>query len=116
MHTHSIERWKHRHVFLGAAHERNERRVWAVVALTGAAMVAEIVAGGSFPNLSVDEILVTTAAELGLAAAHRQALTLPAADRAALLAYLRQLDATPEANPAHQRTVTRREAATVPPF
>ena len=30
MHGHSIERWQHRHVFLGEAHARNERRIWLV--------------------------------------------------------------------------------------
>ena len=65
----------------------------------GAVNAVEIVATGSFPNLSLDEIQVSTAADLALATAHRQVLTLPAADRDALLAYLRQLDATPESNP-----------------
>src|SRR5579864_1374423 len=45
MHAHSIEDWRHEHVFLGADHRRNERRSWAVVALCGAMMVAEIVGG-----------------------------------------------------------------------
>jgi len=35
----------HAHVFLGADHQRNERRVWLVIALTVITMVAEIVAG-----------------------------------------------------------------------
>jgi len=35
----------HAHVFLGADHRRNERRVWLVIALTVVTMVAEIVAG-----------------------------------------------------------------------
>jgi cation diffusion facilitator family transporter len=45
MHAHSIDDWRHEHVFLGADHERNERRSWAVVALCGAMMTAEIVGG-----------------------------------------------------------------------
>src|SRR5207302_8346 len=43
MHTHSIEQWRHPHVFLGEKHERHERRTWLVVALTAAMMVIEIV-------------------------------------------------------------------------
>ena len=34
MHSHSIDQWTHDHVFLGAKHDRNERRTWFVVALT----------------------------------------------------------------------------------
>ena len=34
MHAHSIEHWRHRHAFLGARHDRHERRTWFVVALT----------------------------------------------------------------------------------
>jgi cation diffusion facilitator family transporter len=45
MHMHSIEDWRHEHVFLGTDHTRNERRSWMVVAVCGAMMVAEIVGG-----------------------------------------------------------------------
>jgi cation diffusion facilitator family transporter len=45
MHAHSIDDWRHEHVFLGVDHARNERRSWAVVALCGAMMAAEIVGG-----------------------------------------------------------------------
>ena len=45
MHAHSIDEWRHEHVFLGADHARNERRSWAVVALCGAMMAAEIIGG-----------------------------------------------------------------------
>ena len=45
MHAHSIDDWRHDHVFLGADHARNERRSWAVVAVCGAMMAAEIVGG-----------------------------------------------------------------------
>src|SRR5215472_202006 len=45
MHAHSLDPWRHEHVFLGQDHTRNERRSWAVVALCGAMMVAEIVGG-----------------------------------------------------------------------
>lgn len=33
MHTDSIERWRHPHVFLGANHLRDERRTWLVIAV-----------------------------------------------------------------------------------
>jgi len=45
MHAHSIDDWRHEHVFLGADHARNERRSWAVVMLCGAMMAAEIGGG-----------------------------------------------------------------------
>ena len=45
MHAHSIDPWCHEHVFLGADHHRNERRSWAVVAVCGAMMAAEIGGG-----------------------------------------------------------------------
>jgi cation diffusion facilitator family transporter len=43
----------HSHVFLGAGHERNERKTWAVIALCSAMMVAEIVGGSLFGSLAV---------------------------------------------------------------
>jgi cation diffusion facilitator family transporter len=45
MHAHSIDPWRHEHIFLGADHARNERRSWAVVGVCGAMMTAEIVGG-----------------------------------------------------------------------
>ncbi len=45
MHTHTIENFQHSHVFLGEAHERNERKTWTVIMLCAAMMVAEIVGG-----------------------------------------------------------------------
>lgn len=53
MHTHSIESWQHPHVFLGARHDRHERRTWFVVALTAAMMVSEIVGGTIFGSMAV---------------------------------------------------------------
>src|SRR5512146_1710113 len=53
MHTHSIEPWQHSHVFLGAKHDRHERRTWFVVALTAAMMVAEIIGGTLFGSMAV---------------------------------------------------------------
>jgi cation diffusion facilitator family transporter len=43
----------HDHVFLGAGHSRNEGRTWAVIALCGAMMLAEIVGGGLFGSLAL---------------------------------------------------------------
>ncbi|MDT3688054.1 MAG: CDF family Co(II)/Ni(II) efflux transporter DmeF [Pseudorhodoplanes sp.] len=53
MHSHSIEPWQHRHVFLGASHARHERRVWLVVGLTAIMMVAEIAAGTIFGSMAL---------------------------------------------------------------
>lgn len=53
MHSHSLEPWQHAHVFLGAKHDRHERRTWFVVALTAAMMVAEIVGGTMFGSMAV---------------------------------------------------------------
>ncbi|HEX4766308.1 MAG TPA: CDF family Co(II)/Ni(II) efflux transporter DmeF [Lichenihabitans sp.] len=43
----------HSHVFLGAGHDRNERRTWAVIWLCAVMMVAEIVGGGLFGSLAL---------------------------------------------------------------
>jgi cation diffusion facilitator family transporter len=40
-------------VFLGARHERNERRTWAVIALCGAMMIAEIIGGLLFGSIAL---------------------------------------------------------------
>jgi cation diffusion facilitator family transporter len=53
MHSHSMERWTHDHVYLGRDHARNERRTWFVVALTAAMMVVEIVAGLAFGSMAL---------------------------------------------------------------
>lgn len=71
MHTHSIEPWTHEHVFLGDRHDRNERRTWAVVAVTALMMVAEIVGGtiyGSMALVADGWHMSTHAAALGIAA------------------------------------------------
>lgn len=71
MHSHSLDRWTHDHVFLGAKHSRNERRTWLVVALTAVMMVGEIVAGsvfGSMALLADGWHMATHAAALGIAA------------------------------------------------
>jgi len=46
VHSHSIDDYRHSHVFLGDKHERNERKTWAVIGICSAMMVAEI--GGGF--------------------------------------------------------------------
>lgn len=53
MHTRSLKAWQHDHVFLGESHDANERRTWAVVALTGAMMTVEIVGGSLFGSMAV---------------------------------------------------------------
>lgn len=44
---------RHDHVFLGKDHERNERRTWAVIALTATMMVAEIAAGTIYGSMAL---------------------------------------------------------------
>jgi cation diffusion facilitator family transporter len=53
MHSHTLADWRHDHVFLGHAHDRNERRTWAVVALTATMMVAEIAGGTIFGSMAL---------------------------------------------------------------
>jgi cation diffusion facilitator family transporter len=53
MHSHSLSTWSHGHSFLGAAHERHERRTWSVVALTALMMVGEIVGGTLFGSMAL---------------------------------------------------------------
>lgn len=53
MHAHQLSDWRHDHVFLGEAHDRNERRTWAVVALTAVMMVAEIAGGTIFGSMAL---------------------------------------------------------------
>jgi cation diffusion facilitator family transporter len=53
MHSHTLADWRHDHVFLGAAHDRNERRTWAVVGLTAVMMVAEIAGGTIFGSMAL---------------------------------------------------------------
>jgi len=43
----------HKHIFLGAGHERNERRTWLVIWLCGAMMIAEIVGGLLFGSIAL---------------------------------------------------------------
>jgi cation diffusion facilitator family transporter len=53
MHSHTLDDWRHDHVFLGAAHDRNERRTWIVVGLTAAMMVVEIAGGAIFGSMAL---------------------------------------------------------------
>ncbi|HYB51048.1 MAG TPA: cation transporter [Burkholderiaceae bacterium] len=43
----------HSHVFLAADHETSERRTWAVIALCGLMMVAEVVGGVLFGSIAL---------------------------------------------------------------
>jgi cation diffusion facilitator family transporter len=43
----------HDHIFLGAGHEQNERKTWAVIALCSAMMLIEIVGGSMFGSLAL---------------------------------------------------------------
>jgi len=43
----------HSHVFLGTAHEANERRSWAVIVLCGVMMIAEIAGGLLFGSIAL---------------------------------------------------------------
>ena len=43
----------HRHVFLGAGHDKNERRTWAVIVLCAVMMAAEIVGGLLFGSIAL---------------------------------------------------------------
>ena len=43
----------HDHVFLGAGHEKSERKTWAVIWLCGVMMVAEIIGGLMFGSIAL---------------------------------------------------------------
>jgi cation diffusion facilitator family transporter len=44
---------RHDHFFLGDNHQRNERKVWLVIALTASMMIVEIVAGNSYGSMAL---------------------------------------------------------------
>src|SRR5271155_1235163 len=44
---------QHSHSFLGAGHERSERKTWAVIWLCGAMMIAEIIGGILFGSIAL---------------------------------------------------------------
>lgn len=51
--AHSVDEFRHEHVFLGTDHEKNERRTWIVIAVCGAMMVAEIAGGAVFGSMAL---------------------------------------------------------------
>ncbi len=53
MHSQSIDAYRHEHLFLGADHDRNERKTRLVIILCGAMMVAEIVGGALFGSMAL---------------------------------------------------------------
>lgn len=53
MHTHSIDEFRHEHVFLGEHHDRNERKTWMVIALCAAMMTVEIIGGVAFGSMAL---------------------------------------------------------------
>ena len=53
MHSHTLDGWRHEHVFLGAGHDENERRTWLVVGLTAIMMVVEIIGGTIFGSMAL---------------------------------------------------------------
>ena len=52
-HRHDAPAALHRHVFLAADHERNERRTWGVIALCGAMMLTEVIGGLLFGSIAL---------------------------------------------------------------
>ncbi|HEX3097835.1 MAG TPA: CDF family Co(II)/Ni(II) efflux transporter DmeF [Usitatibacter sp.] len=71
MTTHDLSRWRHDHAF-DAGNRAGERRTWAVVAITAATMVAEIVAGvmtGSMALLADGWHMATHVVALSIAGA-----------------------------------------------
>jgi cation diffusion facilitator family transporter len=53
MDAHSLEPWRHDHVFLGEKHGANERRTWAVVTFTTVMMIVEIGGGAMFGSMAL---------------------------------------------------------------
>src|SRR5215467_8418499 len=71
------------HVFLGAGHEKNERRTWTVIALCSFMMVAEIIGGlllGSIALVADGLHMSTHASALLLAALAYSYARRPASD------------------------------------
>lgn len=50
---HALPPASHDHVFLGASHRRNERKVWLVIALTASMMLVEIIAGTLYGSMAL---------------------------------------------------------------
>ncbi|MEM1048850.1 MAG: CDF family Co(II)/Ni(II) efflux transporter DmeF [Pseudomonadota bacterium] len=53
MNNRDLSALTHEHVFLGANQDRNERKVWLVIALTATMMVVEIVAGHIYGSMAL---------------------------------------------------------------
>ncbi len=53
MHTDSLDKWRHEHVYLGQAHGEHERKLKLVIALTAAMTVIEIAAGFAFGSMAL---------------------------------------------------------------
>jgi cation diffusion facilitator family transporter len=49
----AVAPYRHSHVFLGADHEKSERKTWAVIWLCGAMMIAEIIGGLLFGSIAL---------------------------------------------------------------
>ncbi len=77
-------------------------RLEGVVFTAGATNTVQITGASPFPNLSLDEIVISRPNELAKAAQHRQVAALAPAARTELAAYLLQLDGTPEENPSSE--------------
>jgi cation diffusion facilitator family transporter len=53
MHTDSLDKWRHEHVYLGQAHGEHERKLKLVIALTAVMTVVEIAAGFTFGSMAL---------------------------------------------------------------
>ena len=53
MHSQSVDAFRHEHLFLGADHDRNERKTRTVIILCGVMMVAEIAGGALFGSMAL---------------------------------------------------------------
>ena len=54
MHTDSLDKWRHEHIYLGHAHGEHERKLKLVIALTAAMTVIEIAAGLYFGSMALE--------------------------------------------------------------
>lgn len=81
-------------------------RLEGVALSAGATNTVVLSTSNASANISLDELVVTRADELAAAQPHRQVLGLSSSDRAALLAYLRQLDGAPATGPVPTATPT----------
>jgi cation diffusion facilitator family transporter len=52
-HAHSIDAYRHDHVYLGRDHARNERKTWGVITLCTAMMIGEIGGGYYFGSMAL---------------------------------------------------------------